>query len=612
MSGGPGTNPSNRNQQAYRDIASELEDFGPRCDSAMTVDHNSQRSTARRLEFFAGIDRTQLNDARARGLSPTMPAKTPRGQKSNPSPCLPIPIRPTRRKGLPEAWFVADPTAQRNPSTQSTIPFPLKKPTLRPSPGKTNNVPASPVNRNESSKPAAFRFAAPTKASQQRATDQACPPKTLRPAKSIAAIAYAPQTRKADISDGSHLFRTKFGRKGATSPVHQGMQHVKSTNFVAASRPLKASTQDSNDAAAPSGRPTIRSRSMDSRRGNGKHPHAADVNNKWRFEDDNVFITATTEVPEHETRYTVQPRNECRDITAARFDPSVRGHEADSAEGAVQEPTIEPFGRRASPSVDGMEHGVSASAVAANAPSPAPDGRTAPEQPINDAECTSSPFDAGTPAEKGQSTQPNAMPTLRGNAPIFAPSPQASLSGISPTKMDVGNAADNFDIGAMADEYIPREKWLSLPQHQRLAIQSHRRARSSSSASGSSRFTCQSLVDPQGNILSPKPAWHWSNRRTTIPSPVKSRSLEHSPTRSSDSPTSVGHEELGWAIGSAMPGWKYGWRGGDGREIAFNGYGPDAEKDARPFFNFRARAAWEAAMTSPTPVRMPDWPCQAV
>lgn len=193
--------------------------------------------------------------------------------------------------------------------------------------------------------------------------------------------------------------------------------------------------------------------------------------------------------------------------------------------------------------------------------------------------------------------------TLRGNAPSFAPSTRADMpmdaggevdKEISPPSM-VGNHS-SFDLATLAENYVPADQWYSLTTRERMAIREQRRARRSSSASGTASWTtsdsatsCVSM-DPQGNILSPTPAWHWSMRRTTHSpaklgrAPLPCGPLGHA-TGGDEQATSIAATENGWKIGSAQPGWWYGWKGGDGREIAFVGYGPDAEREAEPAVN---------------------------
>jgi len=54
----------------------------------------------------------------------------------------------------------------------------------------------------------------------------------------------------------------------------------------------------------------------------------------------------------------------------------------------------------------------------------------------------------------------------------------------------------------------------------------------------------------------------------------------------------------GWHIGSASPHAVYGWRGGDGKEIKFVGYGPHAERDPNSVVNFDFRGNVETCAAS--------------
>lgn len=98
------------------------------------------------------------------------------------------------------------------------------------------------------------------------------------------------------------------------------------------------------------------------------------------------------------------------------------------------------------------------------------------------------------------------------------------------------------------------------------------------------------VLDPQGNVLSPRPTWSWTKRRT-----VKTlRGLGRAPLPTFDLPatgpsnnSSGGSSPLkAWTVGSDRGPW-YGWSGGDGKEISFRGYGPHAERSPYSPHNFR-------------------------
>lgn len=74
-------------------------------------------------------------------------------------------------------------------------------------------------------------------------------------------------------------------------------------------------------------------------------------------------------------------------------------------------------------------------------------------------------------------------------------------------------------------------------------------------------------TDPQGNIILPK-----GSQKLRGP-----RSYRTGLGRAAF-PDADELKRFGWQIGPNEPGWLYGWRGGDGIEIAFTGYGPDAER----------------------------------
>ena len=64
----------------------------------------------------------------------------------------------------------------------------------------------------------------------------------------------------------------------------------------------------------------------------------------------------------------------------------------------------------------------------------------------------------------------------------------------------------------------------------------------------------------------------------------------------SDDTSPLDTPQRGWSIGSAASPNPYGWKGGDGKEIRFVGYGPYAERDPNSVVNFdfqgRSNSAW--------------------
>jgi len=73
-----------------------------------------------------------------------------------------------------------------------------------------------------------------------------------------------------------------------------------------------------------------------------------------------------------------------------------------------------------------------------------------------------------------------------------------------------------------------------------------------------------------------------------------------SPTSDTTSALQTPHNIPGWRIGSARAYNPYGWKGGDGREISFIGYGPHAERDPNTVvdFDFRGMSARFATAVS--------------
>lgn len=78
-----------------------------------------------------------------------------------------------------------------------------------------------------------------------------------------------------------------------------------------------------------------------------------------------------------------------------------------------------------------------------------------------------------------------------------------------------------------------------------------------------------------------------------IPKFMRTSTPTISPTSDDTSPLKTPYSTRGWRIGSAAPQNPYGWTGGDGKEIKFNGYGPHAERDPNSVvnFNFQGRTS---------------------
>jgi hypothetical protein len=140
--------------------------------------------------------------------------------------------------------------------------------------------------------------------------------------------------------------------------------------------------------------------------------------------------------------------------------------------------------------------------------------------------------------------------------------------------------------------WLPENEWNDLPHEVRAAIVEERKERGSSSASSPeiastmfSNFTASPSLSSPGLFAEPgmelyNPQWDWMHpgqggvRFGRAPLPIM-------PELQDD-----GHQRKGWDVKSAAPGWRYGWRGGDGLEISFKGDGPVAERNPNAPVNF--------------------------
>ncbi|KAI4734666.1 hypothetical protein E4T50_14801 [Aureobasidium sp. EXF-12298] len=138
---------------------------------------------------------------------------------------------------------------------------------------------------------------------------------------------------------------------------------------------------------------------------------------------------------------------------------------------------------------------------------------------------------------------------------------------------------------ATYSSWIPDEQWNDLPHETKAAVFRERKERGSSSASSGgisptmfSNFTTSPSLSSLGPFAEPgmelyKPHWDWMHpgqggvRFGRAPLPIMPE-LQYD-----------GHQRKGWDVKSAAPGWRYGWRGGDGLEISFKGDGPIAERN---------------------------------
>ncbi|KAI5199304.1 hypothetical protein E4T39_06289 [Aureobasidium subglaciale] len=136
-------------------------------------------------------------------------------------------------------------------------------------------------------------------------------------------------------------------------------------------------------------------------------------------------------------------------------------------------------------------------------------------------------------------------------------------------------------------DWLPDEEWFGLSWETKSAIRKQREERGSSSDSStglSSAVFSNFTTSPSLSSLEPvpesgmglfKPRWEWTGSRfgrAALPTMPKVQE--------------EAHQSKGWDVKSAAPGWRYGWRGGDGLEISFQGDGPVAERNPNAPVNF--------------------------
>ncbi|KAH0124035.1 XLF-domain-containing protein, partial [Aureobasidium melanogenum] len=195
---------------------------------------------------------------------------------------------------------------------------------------------------------------------------------------------------------------------------------------------------------------------------------------------------------------------------------------------------------------------------------------------------------------------PPVLPNLVGPALGFAPPAVPGVLSICPPILPMAvsqkapqqlatrcpSAIDGYS------SWIPEDEWYDLPFEAKTAILRERKERRSSSASSpglSSAMFSNFTTSPSLSSLGPvadtgmtfyKPQWDWMNpgqnevRFGRAPLPIM-------PDLQDD-----GYHRKGWDVKSAAPGWRYGWRGGDGLEISFKGDGPVAERNPNAPINF--------------------------
>jgi hypothetical protein len=182
----------------------------------------------------------------------------------------------------------------------------------------------------------------------------------------------------------------------------------------------------------------------------------------------------------------------------------------------------------------------------------------------------------------------------------FVPQTAATLPAIYPSMLSAAVPERSYQqfspqYGSSMDgcsSWLPETEWNDLPHETRAAIVRERKERGSSSASSPgiastmfSNFTTSPSLSSSGPFAEPgmelyNPQWDWMHpgqggvRFGRAPLPIM-------PELQDD-----GHQRKGWDVKSAAPGWRYGWRGGDGLEISFKGDGPVAERNPNAPVNF--------------------------
>ncbi|GAB7344605.1 hypothetical protein MBLNU457_3095t1 [Dothideomycetes sp. NU457] len=200
---------------------------------------------------------------------------------------------------------------------------------------------------------------------------------------------------------------------------------------------------------------------------------------------------------------------------------------------------------------------------------------------------------ATTQARSAVKRGPDGVASLRAEAPDFVPTPGRTTSRVV-LEPSFYNQQDPL--------WVPDYTWESMSHDQKLEVVENRRGRGLSNVSSTDPGTFSTssptqvsspiVLDPQGNVLSPKPKWTWANRRTVKTLRTLGRAplpTSHLPATGSGSDSSEGSSPLkAWTVGPDRPGSWYGWSGGDGKEISFRGYGAHAERNAYSPHNFRS------------------------
>lgn len=180
---------------------------------------------------------------------------------------------------------------------------------------------------------------------------------------------------------------------------------------------------------------------------------------------------------------------------------------------------------------------------------------------------------------------PPALPTL---LPICPPMLPMAVAERAPQQLatQCPSAIDGYS------SWIPEDEWYDLPWETKTAILRERKERRSSSASSpgiSSAMFSNFTTSPSLSSLGPvadtgmgfyRPQWDWMNPEHT------GVRFGRAPLPIMPAPQDNVYHRKGWDVKSAAPGWRYGWRGGDGLEISFKGDGPVAERNPNAPVNF--------------------------
>lgn len=184
--------------------------------------------------------------------------------------------------------------------------------------------------------------------------------------------------------------------------------------------------------------------------------------------------------------------------------------------------------------------------------------------------------------------------SLRANAPVFMPKVTdwaTDLQAVThdTSAIELGSQEIGFAGPIASSSPLPtkgtishspiwttHEGWGALLHGEREVLREHRQFQGSSEASSAG---LSGLTLPTSQALSPT----YTNDSDITVSPTKV--THHGPMAGPGAMTIADpdgkreqEQRKGWGIGSAAPGWWYGWRGGDGREISFVGHSTAAER----------------------------------